>query len=214
MQAVFVEALMGLFGSAILGLAGFQTILGRRFNNNLRWNLYALSVARRDSRILAMAMSEMPLPMAAGASAEAVEITLTQRSLSTGAGAVLDAVEKTMSERPLPKSAMSAGETAFQACPSCGLQGPEPMIKEHFLGSPTHEAGKLEADTRDEEAPLLPTRKRDPASLAMLRSILRQLAPPRAFGLRSQEREIDPLRGLARRARILPSSLVSTALLP
>jgi hypothetical protein len=199
MLAIIIEALMGLFGSAILCLAGFQTILGRRFNNNLRWNLLALSIARRDTRILAMAMSELPLPRAAVAEVDVMEKPLQW------------ILANSMRDIPPPRAVV---EKPLQSCPSCGLQGPEQLIKEHLLGSPTHLAGKPQVDSEEDVPFEAPRKREDPASVAMLRSILRQLAPPRAFGLRSREREIDPLRGLALRSKILPSRLVSTASQP
>jgi hypothetical protein len=164
MQAILVEALMGLFGSFILSLAGLQTILGTRFQANVKWQVFALRIARRESRVIFMAMTG-PGP-------------------SKTTAAVVD--DKT---KP------------FQACPSCGLQGSEEMLREHYLGSPTHLAGKVQGAMEEDEAQWrMPVRVKDPAGQYLFRNMVEDLAPRRAFGLRSNHRKIDPLRGLLRRA--------------
>jgi hypothetical protein len=43
----------------------------------------------------------------------------------------------------------------------------------------------------------------DPAATALLRSLVRLLVPPRAFGLRSQEKTVNPLQGVVKRSSLL-----------
>jgi hypothetical protein len=48
-----------------------------------------------------------------------------------------------------------------------------------------------------------PVKDPDPAATALLRSLVRLLVPPRAFGLRGQEKTGDPLQGVVKRSSLL-----------
>ena len=93
----------------------------------------------------------------------------------------------------------SAPLATFLSCPSCGLQAPEILMTEHFLGSPSHqyqpvEAPLLEASLENKAAAVLSEEdQRD-----SLRNLLQMLVPPRAFGRRHGQRSIDPLASIVR----------------
>lgn len=88
----------------------------------------------------------------------------------------------------------SAPPATVLSCPSCGLQAPETLMTEHFLGSPSHQYQQVEAPLTEasleikQAAVLSEEDQRD-----SLRSLLQMLVPPRAFGRRHGQRSIDPL---------------------
>lgn len=91
----------------------------------------------------------------------------------------------------------SAPQATVLSCPSCGLQAPEGLMAEHFLGSPSHENNTPE---------ILPTVSTVDAKTASalseedsrdsLRNLLQMLVPPRAFGRRHEHRGVNPLANL------------------
>ena len=91
----------------------------------------------------------------------------------------------------------SAPQATVLSCPSCGLQAPESLMAEHFLGSPSHENNPPEilpiVSTVDAKtaATLSEEDSRD-----SLRNLLQMLVPPRAFGRRHEQRGVNPLTNL------------------
>jgi hypothetical protein len=83
------------------------------------------------------------------------------------------------------------------SCPSCGLEAPETLMAEHFVGSPSHEEGPskqlvvTDVESREELAISSENESRE-----SLRHLLQMLVPPRAFGRRHGQRTIDPLSSL------------------
>ena len=97
---------------------------------------------------------------------------------------------------PIPDSSQKGLQSAMPvfSCPTCGLQAPEGLMAEHFLGSPSHKDKPTE--------PLPEARRSDEVQAATmseadsrdsLRSLLQMLVPPRAFGRRHGQRIVDPL---------------------
>jgi hypothetical protein len=82
------------------------------------------------------------------------------------------------------------------SCPTCGLQAPQALMAEHFLGSPSHEKGSPEpvvtvAEKIAFENPQALSSEEDAKN--SLRSLMQMLVPPRAFGRRHQQRTVNPL---------------------
>jgi hypothetical protein len=82
---------------------------------------------------------------------------------------------------------------SFDTCPSCGLQAPESLLAEHFLGSPSHMNGPpkiAKADIAQDEAV---EEAGEDDSKQSVRNLLQMLVPPRAFGRRHAHRSISPI---------------------
>jgi hypothetical protein len=80
------------------------------------------------------------------------------------------------------------------SCPTCGLQAPDALMAEHFLGSPSHENGSPEPEVMIvEDAIFDRSRSSEEDAKSSLRNLLQMLVPPRAFGLRHQHRTVNPL---------------------
>jgi len=80
------------------------------------------------------------------------------------------------------------------SCPTCGLQAPDALMAEHFLGSPSHENGAPEPEVRVvEDAIFDRSRSSEEEAKSSLRNLLQMLVPPRAFGRRHQHRIVNPL---------------------
>ena len=80
------------------------------------------------------------------------------------------------------------------SCPTCGLQAPDALMAEHFLGSPSHENGSPELEaTIVEDATFDRPRSSEEDARSSLRSLLQMLVPPRAFGRRHLGRTVNPL---------------------
>ena len=107
------------------------------------------------------------------------------------------------SQSPPMSSGVGLSPETIQACPSCGLQAPVQLMVEHFLGSPLHRDGKARATVEEDETPWERQKDPDPAVTALLRSLVRLLVPPRAFGLRSQEKTVNSLQGVVQRSSLL-----------
>src|SRR2546426_3443265 len=84
---------------------------------------------------------------------------------------------------------------AVPSCPTCGLQAPEALLMEHFQASPSHEQGTPQSlPIIDPQVPAesnLVSSEED--SRNSMRNLLQMLVPPRAFGLRHQNRIVNPL---------------------
>jgi hypothetical protein len=95
------------------------------------------------------------------------------------------------------------------SCPTCGLQAPETLMAEHFLGSPSHENGTPEPEmTIVEDAIFDKSQTSEEDSKSSLRHLLQMLVPPRAFGLRHQGRTINPLSSLVQTMAEAQGSIV------
>jgi hypothetical protein len=80
------------------------------------------------------------------------------------------------------------------SCPTCGLQAPDALMAEHFLGSPSHENGAPEPEvTVVEDAIFDRSRSSEEDAKSSLRNLLQMLVPPRAFGRRHLHRTVNPL---------------------
>jgi hypothetical protein len=80
------------------------------------------------------------------------------------------------------------------SCPTCGLQAPDALMAEHFLGSPSHENGSPEPEVMIvEDAIFDRSLSSEEDAKSSLRNLLQMLVPPRAFGRRHQHRTVNPL---------------------
>jgi hypothetical protein len=79
------------------------------------------------------------------------------------------------------------------SCPACGLQAPEKLMTEHFMGSPSHQYGPVQpiatavVNNVEEELNV------EEDSQNSVRSLLQMLVPPRAFGRRHANRTVSPV---------------------
>jgi hypothetical protein len=97
----------------------------------------------------------------------------------------------------------------ISSCPTCGLQAPEALMAEHFLGSPSHENGPQEPEvTIAEEAIFDVSHASDEDAKTSLRHLLQMLVPPRAFGRRHQGRTVNPLSRLVESVADVQGSVV------
>ena len=85
------------------------------------------------------------------------------------------------------------------SCPSCGLEAPESLMVEHFMGSPSHIHGPPKPQAvvasplnHDESV----RKMSGDESTDSVRHLLQMLVPPRAFGRRHRQRGINPLSNL------------------
>lgn len=87
--------------------------------------------------------------------------------------------------------------TTLETCPSCGLQAPDKLLAEHFLGSPSHRNGPekiMAVDPIPNETPNETNKTlREDESKQSVRNLLQILVPPRAFGLRHAHRSVSPI---------------------
>ncbi len=97
----------------------------------------------------------------------------------------------------------------ISACPGCGLEAPEVLMAEHFLGSPSHEHPTSQAPPVivADDVPEM-SGELDADSRSSLRNLLQMLVPPRAFGHRHQEKTSNPLSRLVQRLEASQSALV------
>jgi hypothetical protein len=97
-----------------------------------------------------------------------------------------------------PPSVSPGTAVVLEACPSCGLQAPDSLLAEHFLGSPSHRNGPPKlvesepATAKVEEAAI------EDDSKQSVRSLLQMLVPPRAFGRRHAHRIVSPLSAIVK----------------
>lgn len=99
----------------------------------------------------------------------------------------------------------------ISSCPACGLQAPDALMAEHFLGSPSHESWTPESAQAMVENALFhesqPLSAEEEAKNSV-RSLLQMLVPPRAFGRRHQQRTVNPLSRLVQTIGEAQSALV------
>ena len=101
--------------------------------------------------------------------------------------------------RPAPPSTPEANATTTLAtCPSCGLQAPDKLLAEHFLGSPSHRNGPEKITVVDSTPTKTDTVITEDESKQSVRNLLQILVPPRAFGLRHAERSVSPISPVVR----------------
>lgn len=98
-------------------------------------------------------------------------------------------------------SASSVAPEPVTSCPRCGLQAPENLMAEHFLGSPSHEYESQKdqstlVDPKPQEGS--PSIDLEQESKDSLRHLLQMLVPPRAFGRRHGQRTVDPISSIVR----------------
>jgi hypothetical protein len=104
-----------------------------------------------------------------------------------------------------PSSLLSTTEprSSVLSCPACGLEAPESLMTEHFIGSPSHryKPTKLQPIATGSEP------VKGPANASMgedsrdsVRTLLQMLVPPRAFGHRHRQRNVDPLSSVVQTA--------------
>jgi hypothetical protein len=97
------------------------------------------------------------------------------------------------------------------SCPTCGLQAPDALMAEHFLGSPSHENGTPEPEMTIIENAIFDKSQSLSAeedAKSSLRSLLQMLVPPRAFGRRHQQRTVNPLSRMVQTIADAQSALV------
>jgi hypothetical protein len=112
-------------------------------------------------------------------------------------------VEKLQAETATKTFLTTENRTSVQSCPTCGLEAPENLMTEHFIGSPSHryKPAKLQPIAACSE----PLNGRTSSSMAedsrdSVRSLLQMLVPPRAFGHRHRQRTVDPLSNVVQTA--------------
>ena len=92
----------------------------------------------------------------------------------------------------------AATVVSFDTCPSCGLQAPESLLAEHFLGSPSHKDGPpkiVKVETVKTEAS---DDAKEEDSKQSVRNLLQMLVPPRAFGRRHAHRSMGPISSIVK----------------
>ncbi len=100
----------------------------------------------------------------------------------------------------------------ISACPACGLEAPEALMSEHFLGSPLHRHGTRQpmsvwiTDEVAEESASSVEVDEDPES--SMRNLLQMLVPPRAFGHRHQQKTVNPVSRLVETLESSQSAVV------
>ena len=92
----------------------------------------------------------------------------------------------------------AATVASFDTCPSCGLQAPESLLAEHFLGSPSHKDGPpkiVKVETVKTEGS---DDAKEEDSTQSVRNLLQMLVPPRAFGHRHAHRSMGPISSIVK----------------
>ena len=96
---------------------------------------------------------------------------------------------------------------SFSACPSCGLEAPETLMAEHFVQSPSHQAGIAPTPPALQNATMSPVplseeeRYREDSRVSF-RNLLQMLVPPRAFGHRHQQKTVNPVSRLVHEIKV------------
>lgn len=94
----------------------------------------------------------------------------------------------------IPPPTVGAAETAtLETCPSCGLQAPDKLLAEHFLGSPSHRNGPQKVSTIEPTPTETNGELGEDDSKQSVRNLLQILVPPRAFGRRHAHRAMGPI---------------------
>ena len=208
MEAIIVETLMGVIGGAILGLIAVPSLF--RLGKSKQTTKAEAQVVQPVLEAKIPSRSRQPSaghPRRSSAKSSRILRPRPNRALAT--------MGHTASQPVKAKMVPTVDLEEFQVCPSCGLQAPEYLMGEHFLGSPTHRNGKPPAWADEDETQWEGIGKSakdpDPSTLNLMRSLMHLLVPPRAFGLRGQERKVDPLDGLVKRSSILENVSVRIA---
>ena len=89
-----------------------------------------------------------------------------------------------------PPAIGAAGTATLETCPSCGLQAPDKLLAEHFLGSPSHRNGPEKVATVETASIEPDSGLMEDDSKQSVRNLLQILVPPRAFGRRHAHRSM------------------------
>ena len=97
-----------------------------------------------------------------------------------------------------PPTIDAATAPTLETCPSCGLQAPDKLLAEHFLGSPSHRNGPEKVATVEPTPTASSNELTEDDSKQSVRNLLQILVPPRAFGLRHADRSVSPISPVVR----------------
>lgn len=171
METTLAEFLMGMFAGTVTGLLAVLTRTTSK-------------VSRRFSKRRAQTIRRKK-PKARGA----------RRNSSSSRGNTLKPRARLTNPVQDTEGALALAPPPVQtvaSCPACGLEAPEPLLAEHFLGSPSHENPQASSEEEETvEDPTEPVKVED--SQGALRTLLQMLVPPRAFGHRRQQKTQNPL---------------------
>lgn len=170
METTLAEFLMGMFAGTITGLLA---VLTRTTNR----------VSRRFSKPRAQAIRRRK------AKAMGARRNISSSRTNTLKPRARHILPVNHDESPPPVAPLPVQTIA--SCPSCGLEAPESLMAEHFLGSPSHENPRVLSEEETVEGPAEPVEVDD--SKGELRTLLQMLVPPRAFGHRRQQKTQNPL---------------------
>ena len=92
----------------------------------------------------------------------------------------------------------AAAVASFDTCPSCGLQAPESLLAEHFLGSPSHKDGPPKIVKTEPVKTEASDDAKEEDSKQSVRNLLQMLVPPRAFGRRHAHRSMGPISSIVK----------------
>ena len=92
----------------------------------------------------------------------------------------------------------AAALAPFDTCPSCGLQAPESLLAEHFMGSPSHKNGPPKIVGADPVEAKAVAEAKEEDSRQSVRYLLQMLVPPRAFGRRHAYKAVSPISTIIR----------------
>lgn len=93
----------------------------------------------------------------------------------------------------VPVASPEVAPPTLETCPSCGLQAPDKLLAEHFLGSPSHRNGPVKPVVETPIQTGADNELKEDDSKQSVRSLLQILVPPRAFGRRHANRSISPI---------------------
>lgn len=96
-------------------------------------------------------------------------------------------------EGPPAAPVTSEPVAVLETCPSCGLQAPEHLLAEHFMGSPAHRNGPPKMESPEVADTMADSETVEEDSKQSVRNLLQMLVPPRAFGRRHSGRTVSPL---------------------
>jgi hypothetical protein len=177
MDPTVLEFVVGLLGGALVGLT---VVLRTRHPPPKAMPVLAI---RKQRSVSSARQRRTSLPTSAP---NAVTFTKTKRKNKA------KTTEPERGSQP-PGTISAAVPISFDTCPSCGLQAPESLLAEHFIGSPSHRNGPpkiVKADVAEDEAI---EEAREDDSRQSVRSLLQMLVPPRAFGRRHAHRSVSPI---------------------
>lgn len=176
---IILEFLGGVIGGAFLSILVLKSSSHKR--NQQKKSLTTKVLSATKNKTAALTRAERKRRRSRARASKVTPSTL-QRELSV-------------------KPALLEAKTSFLSCPSCGLEAPEILMTEHFLGSPSHRQGPGKPQT----VVSTPMNRNDSArknsgdeSSDSVRHLLQMLVPPRAFGRRHGQRVINPLSNIVR----------------